>query len=167
MSGIKQLLDGDSDDDSVTSKLDPSPTPWSGEQAYLFSFNSLASTLTMFHPPPVESNILWRIFVDQVDPVIRMLHKPTMQKSLAEAESNLAGLNKPFEALIFSIYFASVTSMSEEDCRTHLQESKDSLLRRYRFAVQQSFARAEFLRTHSVVTLQALILYLVRLQESS
>jgi hypothetical protein len=165
VSGIKQLLNDGSDDEHDTVQVDSSLNSSTGDQAYFFSFSSLASSVSVFHPRPDQIMILWRIFVEHVDPVIRMLHKPTAQKSIVEAKDSIAEMSKPFEALMFSIYFASVTSMTEEECQIRLGENKDVLLIRYRFAVQQSFARAGFLSTHSIVMLQALIIYLVSLMQ--
>lgn len=117
----------------------------------------------MFHPNSNQIDYLWQTFVERVDPVIKLLHKPTFQKQIDEAKLNTIGLNKYFEALLFSIYFASATSMSEEDCELHFQEAKEVMLNKYRFAVQQSFARADFLRTHNNILLQALVIYMVRI----
>jgi hypothetical protein len=162
VSGIKQLLNDSSDDEHDTAQVDPSPNSSTGEQAYFFSFNSLASGVSMFHPRPNQIMTLWRIFVERVDPVVRLVHKPTLLNKIIKVKGDVTRMSKPFEALMFSIYFSCVTSMTEEECQIHLVENKGVLLARYRFAVQQSLARAGFLSTHSVVTLQALIIYLVR-----
>ncbi|KAE9379893.1 hypothetical protein N431DRAFT_476947 [Stipitochalara longipes BDJ] len=161
VSGIKQLLMDGSDDEHDTGQIDPNPNSSTGEQAYFFKFNSLASTVSIFHPHPNQIMTLWRIFVEHVDPIIRLVHKPTLLNKITEVKSDFTRTNKPFEALMFSIYFSCVTSMTEEECHTHLGENKDVLLIRYRFALQQSFARAGFLSTHNLVTLQALIIYLI------
>jgi hypothetical protein len=161
VSDIKDLLDEFSDEDSDVVSPENKPSPSAGEQAYIYSFNSIACSLAVFHPTPGQVLFLWQVFVNQVDPVLRMLHKPTMRASIMNAKDNISEMGKPFEALLFAIYFASVTSMTEEQCRNTLQEEKDSVLSRYRFAAEQSLARAEFLSTHNIVTLQALIIFLV------
>ncbi|OAL27101.1 hypothetical protein AYO22_03732 [Fonsecaea multimorphosa] len=50
--------------------------------------------------------------------------------------------------------------MSAEDCRILFQEERLALLDRYRFAVQQALARANFLSSRTIVTLQSLLIYL-------
>jgi hypothetical protein len=162
VSGIKQLLNDGSDDEHDTAQVDLSPNTNTGEQAYFFNFNSLASNLSMFHPHQDQITTLWRIFVEQVDPLIPLVHKPTFLNKITEVKGNVTRMSKPFEALMFSLYFSCVTTMTEEECQICLGENKDVLLTRYRFAVQQSLARAGFLSSHSMVTLQALIVYLVR-----
>jgi hypothetical protein len=97
------------------------------------------------------------VFVDNVDPVVRMLHKPSLRTQMVKATDNLNGISTPFEALMFAIYFASITSMTEVQCDAMFHEGKEGLLCRYRFAVQQALARARFLSTHNLITLQAIV----------
>lgn len=104
---------------------------------------------------------LWRVFDYQVDPVIRMLHKPTFERYVIKAKDNIAEISKPLESLMFSVYFASITSMTEKQCRAEVGEERNMLVGKYRLAVQQSLARADVLSTHNLVTLQALVIFLV------
>ncbi|KAJ5319789.1 hypothetical protein PENANT_c026G05062 [Penicillium antarcticum] len=156
VSGMKDILDACPDYESDTASLENGPSISDGGQAYVYSFNSIVCNLAAFYPTPDRILLLWQIFVDQVDPIIRMLHKPTMQAQVIKAKDHAIEMSKPNEALLFAIYFASITSMNEKQCRDVLQEGKASSLRRYRFAVEQSLARAEFLSSHNLVTLQAL-----------
>ena len=162
VSGIKQLLNEGSDDENDATLADPVPNSSTSEQGYFFSFNSLNTTVSIFRPQPDQIMTLWRIFVEQIDPIIRLVHKPSLLNKIIDVKDDVTRLNKPFEALMFSIYFACITSMTGMECQIRLGENKDVLLARYRFALQQSLARAGFLSTHNVVTLQALIIYLVR-----
>jgi hypothetical protein len=45
--------------------------------------------------------------------------------------------------------------------RTNFGVEKDTLLRQYRFGVEQALARARFLNTNEIVTVQAFVLFLV------
>jgi hypothetical protein len=131
-------------------------------QGFMFGFSSLLGSFSGFHPSGNHTFFLWNIFVNNVDPLVRILHKPGMQRELIKiAENPTNELTKPLEALLFAVYFASVTSMAPEDCRISFQEERHILLGRYRFAVQQALARAGFLGSRSLVTLQALLIYLV------
>lgn len=162
---MKDILDACPDYESYDASPDNEPSISDEGQAYVYSFNSIVSHLVAFHPTPDRILFLWQIFVDQVDPVIRMLHKPTMQALVIKAKDHVIEMSKPNEALLFAIYFASITSMNEKQCRDAFQEGKVSLLRRYRFAVEHGLARAEFLSSHNLVTLQALVIFLVTHQQ--
>ena len=163
VSEIRNIVDEYSDDASDTGSQAYESSPWTGEQGFIYSFNSLVSNITAFHPNSDQISFLWRLFVDNVDPVVRMLHKPSMQTKIDNSRDKVAEVSKPFEALMFAIYFGSITSMTEVQCETTFHEGKDVLLCRYRFAVQQALARARFLNTHNLVTLQAIVIFLVRL----
>lgn len=131
-------------------------------QGFMFGFGSLLGSLSGFHPSGSQIFFLWNIFASNVDPLVRILHKPGMQRELMKISENPTNeLSKPLEALLFAVYFAGVTSMAPEDCRISFQEERHTLLSRYRFAVQQALARANFLGSRSLVTLQALLIYLV------
>lgn len=98
-----------------------------------------------------------------VDPMTKLLHAPSFGKKLMETKHCLYSLDKGFEALVFSIYFAVVTSMPAGEVEVRFGETKVKLLQRFEFAVKQALVRANFLGSHSFVTLQALTLYLVSL----
>lgn len=66
------------------------------------------------------------------------------------------------QALMFAIYFAAITSLTPDECMIQFGEQKDDLLKRYRFGTEQALAHAELLNSMEMVTLQALVIYLVR-----
>jgi hypothetical protein len=104
---------------------------------------------------------LWRIYSSNVDPVLKIVHKPTFERSLAKAKYNLDGLSRGMEALMFAMYFAAVNSLKPDECRVTLQEEKSTLHNKYRFAVEQALARAGFLDTRELIILQAFVIFLV------
>jgi hypothetical protein len=90
-----------------------------------------------------------------------MFHAPTVQQMILDASGDLKNISRPAEALMFSIYFLSVTSLQNEECESMFRESRLSLLAKYTYAAQQALINARFLRSLNLFTLQALILYLV------
>jgi hypothetical protein len=68
---------------------------------------------------------------------------------------------------LFAIYYGATTSLSGRDCVAKLGEEKSILLARYRFAVEQALARANFLNTEELVVLQALVIFLMTLRRNS
>lgn len=71
--------------------------------------------------------------------------------------------NKSMEALLFAMYYAAVTSMTREDCTNHLQEDREILLDRYRSGTEIAFRNANILVSSDLITLQALVIFLVSL----
>jgi len=130
-------------------------------QAYIFGYSSLMVNLKQMHPTPSQVFILWEVFKDNVDPVVRILHRPTATKILMNASSNVDGLSKPAEALLFAIYFASVISLDDQQCMELLKDSRHALVNRFRFAAEQALARAGFLSSSSLMVLQAFVFFLI------
>ncbi|EXJ66490.1 uncharacterized protein A1O5_10159 [Cladophialophora psammophila CBS 110553] len=157
---MRDLLDPSSTDeeDEVHS---PETDRQSNHQAFLFGYSSVMQDLRELHPSPSQIFILWEVFKENVDPVVRILHRPTAKTILMNAASSLDRVSKPAEALLFSIYFGAVVSLTPEQCQQLLDEDKQSLLKKYRFATEQALARADFLNSSSLMCLQALSFFLI------
>ncbi|KAL8811084.1 MAG: hypothetical protein Q9200_002082 [Gallowayella weberi] len=144
---LRDILDDPTDDE------DDYPSPGSGSsatanhQSFIFSFSSTILSLRNFHPPANQILTYWEVFKENVDPLVKVFHCPTIQKILSEAAKDLEHISKPLEVMMFSIYFAAVTSLSDEDCFNVTGIEKDSALKKYRFGVEQAMARAGFLNT--------------------
>lgn len=158
---MRDLLDPATTDEEDET-LSPEQDRLNGtHQAFIFGYSSTLLDLRELHPSPSQIFILWEVFKENVDPVVRILHRPTAKVILMNAASSLDRVSKPAEALLFSIYFGAVVSMTPEQCRQLLDEDKDFLLKRYRFAAEQALARADFLNSSSLMCLQAFSFFLI------
>jgi Fungal specific transcription factor domain len=117
--------------------------------------------MVILHPPANHVPIYWKAYKDNVDPLFKLAHTPTREKQVLQSASQLTSLSRHMECIMFSTYYAAVTSMSETDCLVSFGENKTDLLARYKFANEQALARADFLRTDSVYVLQAITLFLL------
>ena len=156
---MRDLLDPSSTDDEDEG-LSPESERTS-HQGFLFGYSSIMLDLRELHPSPSQIFILWEVFKENVDPVVRILHRPTAKTILMNAASSLDRVSKPAEALLFAIYFGAVVSLTPEQCRQLLDEDKEVLLKKYRFATEQALARADFLNSSSLMCLQALSFFLI------
>lgn len=131
----------------------------------LLLFGSRVPTIDVstLHPDPVQIFKLWQIYLNNVNPLLKVTHIPSLQGRIIEAVSNLKSINPTFEALMFSIYCTAVLSLGPEDCQTMFGSSQDDLLMRYRFGCQQALLNCGFLRSEDRDCLTALFLYLVSL----
>ncbi|KAJ4033433.1 hypothetical protein NW756_012984 [Fusarium oxysporum] len=111
------------------------------------------------HPEPKQIFFFWQTFVECVNPLIKVVHVPSLQKRILEASWDLANIPKPLSALMFSIYLLSVTSLSSEACQTSLGEDRGALLTRYRTATIRALTAADFMTTKDLETLQAVVLF--------
>ncbi|KAK0629655.1 fungal-specific transcription factor domain-containing protein [Bombardia bombarda] len=117
------------------------------------------------HPPPKQIHQLWQIFIDNVDPLTKVIHAPTLQPAIQKAASNTTAVPRSFEALMFSIYGAAIMSLSEDECRKTFSESRKLLLSRYISATKTALSRAKFMGTNDLVVLQALIIHLLSVRD--
>lgn len=121
------------------------------------------------YPSTAHSAILFEFFFANVDPICKILHRPTVNTYFSNLEVLLDPVTHRFkfrslEAVTFAAYFAAVTSMSSEECMTHLGESKDTLSTRYKHNAEVALVQANFLNSLEISTLQALTIYTVSIQ---
>ncbi|KAL1909656.1 hypothetical protein Sste5344_004504 [Sporothrix stenoceras] len=117
------------------------------------------------HPPPDTARRLWQVYCENVDPLTKLLHVPTVQHAFGKALQDLSIVQRAFEALMFAIYAAAIMSLREEDCQLRLGEPQSVLLPRYLSATEAALMRANVLGTADIVVLQALLLYLLAIRD--
>ena len=117
------------------------------------------------HPPPERIHQLWQIFIENVDPLTKVVHVPTLRPAIQKAASNIRTIPRSFEALMFAIYGAAVMSLKDDECKQRLCEPRKTLLSRYIFATKAALLRAKFMGTISLVVLQALVLHLLSVRD--
>ncbi|CAI7667972.1 unnamed protein product [Penicillium crustosum] len=150
---------------SPTPSVDDTSTPASAadceaESPFLFSYHSLVSSLRSYHPTPTISHLLLSTFEENVAPILRIIHKSALRALIQTVVTNYNELDKGSEALVFSVYFAVSSSITEEQYLILLGESLATLTKRFRFAVEQALARARFLHTRKLIVVQAAVLFL-------
>lgn len=118
------------------------------------------------HPSPSEIPFYWQTFVENVDPLIKIFHVPSMNQLMREIQRNIGSLSPAEDALMFAIYLAAVTSMTPNEAQELLGQDKETLVAQYRLATKKSLARAEFMSSSDLMTLQAVVLFLFCLRES-
>ncbi|KAM5436479.1 hypothetical protein MferCBS31731_005757 [Microsporum ferrugineum] len=113
------------------------------------------------HPPAPQLFQLWQIYLNNVNPIVKLFHSQTVQRMVLDAAADLGNVSRGTEALLFAIYTSAVTSTDEETCQRLLAESRAALISRFSKATKQALTNAEFLRSTNILTLQALTLYLL------
>ncbi|KAF2758493.1 hypothetical protein EJ05DRAFT_475798 [Pseudovirgaria hyperparasitica] len=156
----KEILEESTESESDDLPFDTPGSVSPDASDWLLRHRRQAISLTALHPSPVVIFQLWQKFLENVNPMVKVLHVPTAQQTILEATSNLINLTKSTEALMFVVYFAAIVSLSNEECEYMTGEPKSVLQTRYRFAVQQALANAGLLRTSELVTLQAFQIFL-------
>ncbi len=87
----------------------------SDHQSFILGYRSADVDLRPLHPLPSQIPFMWQIFQENVDSIVKVLHIPTMNKLIRDVRNNLDSLTPSTEALMFSIYYAAMTSMNEDE----------------------------------------------------
>jgi hypothetical protein len=127
----------------------------------LFCSPNLSLDLSAMHPNQIHIFKIWQVYLENVDPLLKVTHAPTLQGRIIDAASDLANIESPLEALMFSIYCASIFSLDENDCQKYFGSSRQSLLSGYQLGAREALLRSRFLRTDNLDCLTAFHFYLV------
>ncbi|KAL0933592.1 fungal specific transcription factor domain-containing protein [Colletotrichum truncatum] len=121
------------------------------------------------HPEEIYPNAsqifrLWQTFLDRVNSLTKIVHAPSLQPFVVEAASGPGVLPSNVEALLFAVYSMSVVTLTEEECMAMLGSTCNAAFRRFSSGVRKNLLRAEFLKSHDLTTLQALVLHIMSIQ---
>jgi hypothetical protein len=123
--------------------------------------------LDALHPQKEVILSLWDIFLENVNPLIKVIHVPSFRKIIDMVCVPPFQISKSNEALLFAIYFATVSSMSDKECMQIMKTPKKTAVHKYRIAAQQALVNAAFLRSNNLVTLQAFSTFLVSVRNDT
>jgi hypothetical protein len=130
----------------------------------LFGSTNTTVDPSTLHPKTCHIFRLWQIYLDNVDPLLKVTHSSSLQGRIIEAASNVNDIEPTLEALMFSIYCMAVRSLvADDDCQAIFGWPKKSLLTRFQFGCEQALLNSGFLRSSERDCLTALYLYLVSL----
>jgi hypothetical protein len=165
--GLRELIgcpaeDEDEGDESitqVTEEVDCSPS-------FILQGPESSTARDIVYPSDAHSAILFQFYFTNVDPVCKILHRPTVTTYFSNMEVLLDPFTRRFkfrsiEAVTFAAYFAAIVSMSPQECLTYFGEDRDVLVGRYKHITETALVQANFLISLEITTLQALIIYIV------
>lgn len=170
--GLKQALeqstDSDDDDQMLQEATPESANDGSSSASALSPGMLLGSSPRTFyeaieHPSSDHIRFLTTTFFTNVDMIIKILHRPTIEGALLSfanaPESTRPQLTPETEVLFFSIYHAAAASIFPSACLEHLGRRHEDVMRTYAGAVEHALGRADYLNSTSLETLQSLMLY--------
>ncbi|KAF4155505.1 hypothetical protein CNMCM6069_007913 [Aspergillus lentulus] len=119
------------------------------------------------HPEQAQIFRLWQTYLENVNPLLKVTHTPTLQPRIVDAVSDLESIHPTLEALMFSIYCIAVMSLTDNECHRLLRSSKEDLLARYRLGCRQLLIKCRPWQFTNVDGLTAVYLYLVSVSPQS
>lgn len=162
------MLEPDATDEE-TSVITPSPVTSTQSPLSSRADSILGLGYMTTHPSRVYSTSptlvakLCHVYNRQVDPVIKIMHKPTLNAYLVDCKSFLDyDLHDPRPAALrAAVCYAAVASMMEEQCQATFSCPKLKVLPEFRDACDVALNKAGLLTTKDMTVLQAFVLYLV------
>lgn len=171
INGLRDVLNASSDDeDGAENAQAPASSLSDSELQRLRQANDSGFVIsppfpvqTLGNPTSHQLYIYCEIYLNNVDPVFKILHTPSLRRYLQEGAAELDCSTGPrgLEALRFAICYAATVSMTDVDCRNRFGEDKALLMAKYRAGTELALAKADFVNTVEMSTLQALTIYLV------
>ncbi|KAJ4424448.1 hypothetical protein N0V82_000970 [Gnomoniopsis sp. IMI 355080] len=167
--GLKMDLAGHESDSSEkhhyqsapsTQELDRSP---SERHSFLFRHNLSFSPADAreFHPLPSQVPFLLNTYSENVNLFMQVVHIPTITKRTRKLRgSDSSELSPSDEALLFSIYYAAIISMEDDDVITNFGTTKGELSLKYRLGLEHALAKADFLNKPNLTLVQAFDIFL-------
>ncbi|RBR10704.1 uncharacterized protein FIESC28_09351 [Fusarium coffeatum] len=159
-------------DDGASSEDDdfPASTPSTQEQhrepaerhAFLFQNDMSPSSLggQDFNPLPSQIPFLLDVFEENMNIIMHVVHMPSIRKMVRSSRGSKPQITFKHQALLFSIYYAAITSMEDEDVLTNFGATKTDLNLKFRRGLEQTLARADFLNDPDIVHVQTLTIFL-------
>ncbi|KJR82040.1 uncharacterized protein SPSK_03057 [Sporothrix schenckii 1099-18] len=107
---------------------------------------------------------LWSVYVKHVDPVLKILHIPTLQSTVVQTILDPASAAASTLALTFAIYYAAVTSMcsadDDDNGDTSLPpEERSALLSQFKTALDALLTVRRVIDQPDIQCIQALAIY--------
>lgn len=161
LAAMREILDSEALEEQSPYPVD-AVTPDDNVDLLLNDFSSL--DLQDMVPSAVQIFRLWQVFLERVNPITKLIHVPTLQPIVIEAAANHRNVPHNVQALLFSIYLISVVSLSKAETKQMLDMTKEEALKKFTAGVKAALTKTDFLKHYDMVTLQALVLYLISLQ---
>ncbi|KAG9238783.1 hypothetical protein BJ875DRAFT_3446 [Amylocarpus encephaloides] len=146
--------------------LKPGPSYITPSSGFFFGSQGQQASLVDFLPSRLAADRLIKQYFACVHPIAQTVHRPTFEKEYDTFWDEVSlGIEPPnsVQAVIFAAMFSGAVSMEESSIMRDFGVSKESLISNFKLGTETSLARANFLRTTKIETLQGFVMYLIPL----
>ena len=117
--------------------------------------------LQAYLPPDAESDLLIKIFLQNINPFVRILNKEAFFADLTRFRAGQLAQSNSFIALLFSIYGLAVASLLHSDVVASFGVEREWLLYKYQEAQELALNQVDFINSNKLSVFQAYLYYLV------
>jgi hypothetical protein len=144
--------------------LKPSSSYITPSTGFFFGSSSNSTSLIDYLPSRLAADRLIKQYFTSVHHVSQILHRPSFEKDYDTFWDEVTvGIEPPpsVQVIVFATMFTAVVSMDEDVVTRDFGVTKASLLDNFKQGTETALARANFLRSTKVQTLQGFVMYLV------
>ncbi|CAH0056151.1 unnamed protein product [Clonostachys solani] len=133
-----------------------------------FSEENASDDSSRYQPPrvtdcpsfdPITAFKLWQIYLERVNPLLKIVHAPTVQSLIVSTTADIKLAPMDQQALVYSIFGLAVSALRSDEIANILgaEKQRDDFLQEVLTAVSVSLAHFGSLGRYNMVVLQALI----------
>jgi hypothetical protein len=132
-----------------------------GPEQFLFNADQ-GHHLDAWIPNSAQLEACWLTYLADIDPLVRILHKPSTRKIIDKAQqTGLRTIDAASLTIVLAVCFSAVASLDSVQCAFRFGEDGKSLLERCKISVQNAFTQARLVESHDIQVLQAFVLFIV------
>lgn len=111
---------------------------------------------------PMASQIpyLLEVYSERVHTILALPHMPSFKAFLQKRRNGRIDGSPSEEALMFSVFYAGICSLDDEDVSASFNVHKSELLSKYRIGLEHNLAKADFLNHPSNTLIEAFNIFL-------
>ncbi|RDL34637.1 uncharacterized protein BP5553_07765 [Venustampulla echinocandica] len=146
--------------------LKPGPSYIIPSSGFFVGAQAQGASLVDYLPSRMAADRLIEQYFAYVHPIAQILHRPTFEKEYDVFWDEVTlGIEPPnsVQTIVFAAMFSGVVSMDESVILRDFGVSKASLISNFKLGTETALARANFLRTTKLETLQGFVMYLIPL----
>ncbi|KAI1460858.1 fungal-specific transcription factor domain-containing protein [Annulohypoxylon moriforme] len=143
-----------------TYHLTPSATGCLSYESLLFPSTQSQVQIEIANPSFDQIRRLWKIYIHNVDPLIKILHKPSIERVLNDLSLSGDGPDPETRALFLAICYSAVCSLPTTQVKAEFAFDANGFVASFRTALEKALADAQLPQTDDLRVLQAFIIYL-------
>ncbi|KAH6686793.1 fungal-specific transcription factor domain-containing protein [Plectosphaerella plurivora] len=121
--------------------------------------SSAMSTTPPFIPSANDIIVLWRIYLDRVDPVTKIIHVPSFRPHIIDAAAGFRNMSPQKKGLLFAMFTVACLALSRQEHLDLLGRRKEDTIDAYSASFKAVLVRYGYLNNYDLDTLRSLVLY--------
>ena len=124
------------------------------------SLNFTGEDISALLPMASQVPFLLEVYSERVHAILALPHMPSFKKRLQSRRGRRVEGSCSEGALVFSVFYAAICSLDDEDVTSSFNVSKSELLLRYRVGLEYNLAKSDFLNNPNSTQIEAFVIFM-------